>query len=166
MRLGSAGISAVGSPLAAISQRFPGAAPSPPREALSPRVASSGRRQVSAPPAWLLTPSSPAPGLRPRRGPSGRPALRGRQPNTSREGRAGGGRGAGAEGGREAGRASTCGRTWPLRDVPRTGSERAGLTRTGGRPAGVWGRGVGAPGPAFPCAPRPGPMRGSWGRLH
>lgn len=167
MRLGSAGISAVGAPLAAISQRFPGVAPSPPHAALSPLVASSGRRQVSAPPAWLLTPSSPAPGLWPRPGPSGRPALRGRQPNMSREGRAGGGRGAGAEGGREAGRASTCGRTWPLRDLPMTGSECAGLTRTGGRPAGVrrGGRGVGAPGPAFPCAPRPGPMHGSWGRL-
>lgn len=167
LRLGSAGISAVGAPLAAISQRLPGADPSPPRAALSLPVASSGRRQVSAPPAWLLTPSSPAPGLRPRRGPSGRPVLRGRQPNMSREGRAGGGRGAGAEGGREAGRASTCGRTWSLRDVPRTGSERAGLTRTEGRRAGVrgGGRGMGAPGAALLCAPRPGPMHGSWGRL-
>lgn len=163
MRLGSVGISAVGAPLAAISQRFPGAAPPPPHAALSSsgfEWSPPGKRRDR----WLLAllvctgaVASPRPQV-------ARRFEVGSQTCPARAG--GGGRGAGAREGGEAGRASTCGRTWPLRDLPMTGSECAGLTRTGGRPAGVRRGGVWGPGPAFSPAPAgPGPMHGSRGRL-
>lgn len=129
------------------------------RGSLSPLVAAGGRRQVSAPPSRLLTPSSPAPGLRPRPGPLGRPArgAGGRRP----KGRAR------REGGRAGpGRVSTCGRTWPLGDAPRAGRDRAGLRRSGGGPAGVpgwgWGWGRGLRGPPPPTS-RPARTPGSGG---
>ena len=153
----------VGAPLAAISRRLPGAAPLAPRVGLSPLVAAGGRRQVSAPPARLLTPSSPAPGLRPRPGPSGRPAR-------------------GAGGRRPRGRARTeGGRAGPGRVGPgvHLRADVAARGRTAGRSRARWaealrgrtgrcpgvgvGVGKGGSGDTPPPTPRPGRTPGSGG---